>query len=253
MNAIFASKLYKASTRKDRIHAAMIAPGNLNLVQQLADSLDEEYQTPENLGVDTEAEEQEQKTAESNDLFVDEDIDPEKDLVTVDDLASKMTGGGGHHSAPSHSSPSEPSEEGDSDKPDTDTSDLMPDSPMTEEPKKTEEPAEASTKITSSTEVQVNPVPAEAINLNVLKSTLNNRADLAGVSRVAQKDNEIWIYYNDEVNLNSIMTDVIEFLMNMNEYKTFVFNRLARSDNAIVFVIELQSYTYPDRSNDSEK
>lgn len=248
MNAIFASKIYKASTRKDRIHAAMAAPGNLNLVQQLADSLDEEYQTPENLGIDTEAEEQEQKTAESSDLFVDEDIDPEKDLVTVDDLASKMTGGGGHHSALSHSSPSGPSEEGDSDKPDTDTSDLMPDSPMTEEPKKTEEPAEASTKITSSTDVKINPVPAEALDLNVLKATLNNREDLAGVTRVAQKEKEIWIYYKDEVNLNNIMIDVVELLANQQQYKCFTFNRLARSDNAIVFEITLESYQYPERS-----
>ena len=239
MNSIFASKLYKSSTRKDRIHAAMLAPGNLNLVQQLADSLDEEYKTPENLGLETQTEEQDQQSEETNDLFVDEDIDPEKDLVTVDDLASKMAGGGGHHSAPSHSSPSEPSEEGDSDKPDTDTSDLMPDSPMTEEPKKTEEPAEASTKITSCT----------CVDLNIVKGTLNSREDLAGVTRVAEKENEIWIYYNDDVNLNNIMTDVIEHLMTSG-YNYFEFNRLARSDNAIVFVYNRSTNDYPSKHLD---
>ena len=45
MKAIFASKLYKASSRKDRIQAALNSLGNSELVQQLASSLDEEYKT----------------------------------------------------------------------------------------------------------------------------------------------------------------------------------------------------------------
>lgn len=249
MKSIFASKLYQASNRKDRIHAALQSPSNLALVQQLSTSLDEEYKTPENLG---QVEGQPLAEGENREgLFVDEEIDPEKDLVTVDDLASKMKGSSSSHSAPSHrSAPSGPSDdkgpEG-NDKPKADTSDLMPDSPMTEEPKK-EEPAEASTKITSSTDVKINPVPAEALDLNVLKATLNNREDLAGVTRVAQKEKEIWIYYRDEVNLNNIMVDVIEFIANTQEYKCFTFNRLARSDNAIVFEITLESYQYPEKS-----
>lgn len=253
MNAIFASKLYKASTRKDRIHAAMLAQNNLALVQQLADSLDEEFKTPENFGVE---EKEEENTSVESDLFEDEEIDPEKDLVTVDDLAKEMKSGHSSLTPSSHGSETTLVSDNSKDESEseTDTSDLMPDSPMTEEtkaePAKEEKPTEASTKVTSSTEVQINPVPAEAIDLNVLKATLNNRSDLAGVSRVAQKENEIWIYYNDEVNLNSIMTDVIEFLMNTTEYKTFIFNRLARSDNAIVFVIELQSYTYPNNAEE---
>lgn len=248
MKSIFASKLYKSSTRKDRIQAALAAPGNLSLVQQLADSLDEEYKTPENLGMESES--------SNDDLIVDEDIDPEKDLVNLDSEDERS------ESEPSSTPkrkasfvPSSPkpgkSDDLDSEEPkhsDVDTSELIPDSPATEEkPEKKEEPAEDSTKVTATTDVRINPVPAEAIDLNVLKATLNSREDTSGVTRVAEKENEIWIYYKDEINLNNIMTDVIEFIMNTAEYKCFTFNRLARSDNAIVFVTTLESYQYPEK------
>lgn len=247
MKSIFASKLYRASSRKDRIQAALLSPSNLALVQQLADSLDEEYQTPENLGIDV----HEQEEQNDQDFMVDEEVNPETDLVTMDDLADSMKGGSPHSSAPSHSSSSSGSEpsEGLEEKPESDNSELMPDSPMTDESdnsssnkvtkvEKQGEPAEASTKVTAST----------VCDLNILKSTLNNREDLAGVNRIAEKDNEVWIYYKDEINLNNIMTDVIEFLMNTKEYESFEFNRLARSDNAIVFDVILESHQYPDRN-----
>ena len=50
MKAIYASKLYKTSTRKNKIHAAIQNPVNAELVSQLAKYLDEEYQSPEYLG-----------------------------------------------------------------------------------------------------------------------------------------------------------------------------------------------------------
>lgn len=244
MKSIYASKLYRASTRKDRIQAALIAPGNLALVQQLADSLDDEYQTPKNLGLDSKPEEQDTQSKSDN-LISDEEINPETDLVTMDDLANSLKSGAKPHPSSSHSdaSPSsEPKEH--EDKPETDTSELIPDSLMTEEEpakkvtkiEKKEEPAEASTKITATT----------VSDLNILKATLNDREDLAGVARIAEKDNEIWIYYKDEVNLNNIMTDVIEFLMNTKDYESFEFNRLARSDNAIVFLHNKETFQYPE-------
>lgn len=256
MKAIFASKLYKASSRKDRIQAALNSLGNSELVQQLASSLDEEYKTPTNLGVEDQVNEESEV---DDDLIVDEEIDPENDLVTIDDMANSMKSSGSHSPAPSHhsSAPSSSPDKESDDKPDVDTSELMPDSPALEDEapkkvtkieKKTEEPTEASTKVTATTEVKINPVPAAATDLNILKATLNNREDTAGVSRIAEKENEIWIYYKDEVNLNTIMTNVIEMLMNSADYKNFTFNRLARSDNAIVFEVTLESYTYPEKS-----
>ena len=227
MKSIFASKLYRASSRKGRIQAALIAPSNLALVQQLAENLEDKYKTPENLGVEPEKEEDED--LDLSEFASDEKVDPKKDLMTMNDL-SKHTPShtSSHSSAPkapnSSESDSEPKEP--LDKPSTD--ELMPESPANEKP---EEPAEASTKIKATT----------LDELNALKATLNARQDLSGVSRIAEKENEIWIYYKDEINLNNIMTDVIEYLMN-NGYEHFEFNRLARSDNAIVFVSVLETF-----------
>ena len=44
MNAIFASKLFRSSTRQDKIRAALADPVNMELVQQLRSYLDEPYQ-----------------------------------------------------------------------------------------------------------------------------------------------------------------------------------------------------------------
>lgn len=231
MKSIYTSKLYRASSRKDKIDAALAAPSNLSLVQQLSESLDEEYRTPENLGLESPKAEESKK--EYDDLIVDDEIDPENDLVKLDDFKKDAQGSEGSKS--SHSTPSPkghrkvtglepndvdgPEESGDSKeskKPDANPASDSKDNP----PKETE----ASTKVMSSTQ----------INISAIKDSLNSRDDTSGVSRVAQKENEIWIYYKDEVNLNNIMTDVIEY-MNDSINTSLEFNRLARSDNAIVF------------------
>lgn len=223
MESIYSSKLYKASTRKDRIQAALLSPGNQGLVQQLAKDLGEEYKTKQNLGIDDK--EVPAEPEDPNSLFVKEEVDPEKDLVTVDDMKKSSPRRSSSPGRSSHSS-SGPSKDSEPDNPSEgkpSPDDSKPDSESKPEP----ESAEASTKITSSSEV----------NLTILKDSLNSREDTAGVARVAEKENEIWIYYSDDVNLNNIMTEVIEYLMNSG-YLTLVFNRLARSDNAIVFLNE---------------
>ena len=236
LKSICSSKLYIASSRKDRIHATMLAPGNLSLVQQLAEDLDEEYQIPENLGQVTP--QPEEKASEGyDDLIVDEEINPETDLMTVDDLAQSNESINKHSSAPSHASAPAPKPE--SEKPEDNTSELMPESPANEVPAKEEpEATEASTKIESTTVVK----PEQLVNLDVLKGSLNSVDGLAGVTRIAlkEKEQEIWIYYNDNTNLNNILANVIEYVMN-NNFGPLEFNRLARSDNAVVFSISFQS------------
>lgn len=69
-----------------------------------------------------------------------------------------------------------------------------------------------------------------------LKGALNLKDDTSGVSRVQVKQNELWIYYDDSINLNSVMNPVLDYL-NAASYTYLEFNRLARSDNAIVFEI----------------
>lgn len=244
MKSIYSSKLYKASKRKDRIKAAMIAPGNLSLVQQLADDLDEEFKVPENLGLETKSHSEEAEKENTDDLMVDEDIDVENDLVTMDDISKAATGNNKVQKHSSKTSPSHSSKpEGDKSEDNKDSNkdsnkDLMPDSPMTEQPAESSVNTKGSTSITA----------ASIADLNILKGTLNSREDTAGVTRVAEKENEIWIYYKDDVNLNNIMTDVIEFLLTSG-YEQYEFNRLARSDNAIVFVVMKATEEYPKEDN----
>lgn len=231
MKAIQASKLYRSSKRKARIDAAMLAQSNLALMQQLAEDLDEEYQVPENLGETSPDESTEPEEADDLEgLVVDEEIDPEKDLVTMEDLATPKSE---KKSSPApkahHSSESKPEKK--EEEPAEINKDLMPDSPMLEEPTS----AEASTQVHATT----------LSDLTVLKGTLNSRAETAGVNRIGEKENELWIYYNDDVNLNDIMVDVIEYLTT-GDYQQLEFNRLARSDNAIVFVKSMSTPAEPE-------
>lgn len=76
-----------------------------------------------------------------------------------------------------------------------------------------------------------------SLEVKDIKGTLNSIDSTCGVSRVSVKDDkEVWIHYNDNVNLNDVMVDVIEY-MNKYGYTYLEFNRLARSENAVVFVI----------------
>ena len=71
-----------------------------------------------------------------------------------------------------------------------------------------------------------------------IKGTLNSQQLTCGVTRVAVKNDEVWCYYNDSVNLNEVMVEAID-LVSKAGYSYLEFNRLARSDNAIVFVISI--------------
>ena len=74
------------------------------------------------------------------------------------------------------------------------------------------------------------------VDAAAIKGTLNVRDDTKGVSRIFVKDKELWIYYQDKINLNSVMEPVIEVL-NGTGFTNLEFNRLARTENAIVFDI----------------
>ena len=163
IKSIYSSKLYRTSSRKERIHAALLAPGNLGLVQQLAEDLDEEYKTPENLGQKPEA--KESSAPEGDSLFVDEDVDPEKDLMTVSDFDSHSSGGGSHSPLPS--APSGDADSSDSEKPEAGNDELMPESPANEKPSEPE-PAEASTNVMSSTNVTIDRTQP-TIDINAIK------------------------------------------------------------------------------------
>ena len=232
LQRIYSSKLYVTSTRKDKIHAAINDPINVELVRQLSEYLDEEGQ-------------QELKQAVSEE---------KGNPATTDNSGSGESSGSsassGSESASSGSAPSHSHFTGNimDDFGEDDLADIEPmptegDAPTpTEEP--TPEPTESTTKI-----------PGKAITANsiiwttvddvindseTIKGTLNSREDTKGVSRLQVKENELWIYFNDDENLNDKMVDVIEVL-NATGYTYLAFSRLARSNNAIVFDISLNA------------
>ena len=226
MKAIYASKLYRASKRKDHIKAALVNSNNVALVQQLADNLDEEYQRPELLISEEEQEEKEQaqqgqgqpsssgssegghgggggmSIPSSLSSGIDpEEFDPEEDLVDFPEGEDGEVSEGDNDSEPEFEPNNNPSEE----------------------------------DIAEATEIRANEETCclSIDDLSSLKNNINLIGDIAGVTRIASKEDEIWIYYNDDTNPNNIMTDVIEYVAKL--YPCLEFNRLARSDNAIVF------------------
>lgn len=221
IDMIYASKLYRTSKRKDKIHAAFSSTANSGLVTQLISYLDPEYQKyakvsddkPES---DTSAEGEADSAPEDDGEMnyeipdalssgLDKDFNPSDHFYTVDDGEADDLFG-----------PDEGA-------PETDTPD---DAAPSEAPNA--DSVEESTSVYASVDI--------ASEADMIKGTLNSREDTAGVSRIQLKDNEMWVYYKDDVNLNNIMTNVIEFF-NASGRTYLEFNRLARSDNAIVFVI----------------
>lgn len=67
-----------------------------------------------------------------------------------------------------------------------------------------------------------------------LEAALNGSSNTQGVIRCAEKDDEIWVYYNDDINISKILPDIMDEL-DANNITDMSFSRIARSNNAIVF------------------
>ena len=224
MNAIFASKLFRSSNRQDKIRAALADPVNMELVQQLRSYLDEPYQ---DMGLlDPQPEEPETNNTE---VSTEGENEGQESSSTTESSSPAPS----HTNAPSHTSTpsSDPmdipglniEDESSPEEPPTNESSESSNSDESTPP---EEPVAESTRVTSSTDVQD--------TIEQLKGSINMRQETFGVNRILKKEDEIWIYYEDKVNLNNVMGPVIE-LVNALGYTNLEFNRLARSDNAIVF------------------
>lgn len=250
MNAIFACKLYKASTRKQKIQAALQNPINAELVQQLDECLGDEYKPV------TEIDGNVYETIPNSDASTSSDTSGGSSAPTSHSTSSG--GGLGGLSSALSGLDDEPSiseefgdeldaegeaafdaTQGDSTSTsgtdsDTTTDDIVVDDTTATAATKTNgKPIVAETVVTKplvETQISLSGLAGE------LKGTLNARTSTAGVGRVSTKNDEVWIYYNDDINLNNVMTDVINTLTASN-YHYLIFNRLARTDNAIVFTI----------------
>lgn len=235
LQRIYSSKLYVTSTRKDKIHAAMQDPINAELVQQLEEYLSDDAK------------------AELKRAIIDEKQSEQAAAPAADTSTDTGFDGGGRAPSTSHGGGSHSSftgdlaaDFGDDDLADLDAPEASGDDASTEAPAPEEapEPVESVTQegkpITSSTTILWTTLDDVVADTDTIKGTLNAREDTTGVNRLEVKDSELWIYYNDDCNLNDKMIEVIGVL-NATGYTYLKFNRLARSNNAIVFDIILNS------------
>ena len=230
--AIMSSKLFLASDsdKRKKILAALANPINIELVEQLDEYLDDEYQQVEPEGA-SEVTETEVTEKESDDT-----ANAPEDSKAI------------RPSSPNKSLFEKHKDEltGDDEWDDDSTSGTSDSTEETteEEPTKVENstaPDANKQKIVAET-TTLNPMVGIHNSLNQVafevKGLLNAKTDTAGVTRVNLKNDELWIYYNDDTNLNNVMTNVINSL-NAASYQYLIFNRLARTDNAIVFTLSI--------------
>lgn len=229
---IFASKVYKTSRRKQAIQSALMLPNNEGLVQQLADALDEEYRPLAQDPNDPTTQEADE-AKDPLDPGLEDDFDVESNLVHVSDNPGGSGPLGPKPSVDDDIDVDVPDGDGpDGDGPDMKdkpADDAEPDTEEGVDDSAPEEPVEESTKINACCDLDV----------SLIKGTLNANADTAGVARIVTKEKELWIYYNDDINMNDVMIDVVDYL-NASGQTNLEFNRLARSDNAMVFIINEQ-------------
>lgn len=246
VSAIFASKLYQVSSRKDRIHSAYMNPLNAELVQQIDSYVSPKYQ----------------KLLDEEESQVGENMNPAGGENSESSLgsgsSSSSSGGGSSFSGGSGSFSGgdipgmitdEPDESSNLDIDDTSSEVSAPESAPASDSEPDDDSVEQSTVIASScTEKDA------SLETETMKGSLNAVEDTAGISRIRVKDKELWIYYQDSVNLNSVMGPVIDS-MNALGYTYLEFSRLARSDNAIVF--DIYDSTQPiqplERDEDGKK
>ena len=236
LQRIYSSKIYVTSARKDRIHAAMQDPINAELIQQLEEYLSDDAKVELEHAVAEEKADMQAKSNGSNDS---------NNSVADSDSAPSHSGGGGSFT-PSHFSGSPIDDFGDDELADIDMPDDVGSDESVPEPAEEPEPVESVTQegkpITSSTAIIWTTLDDVVSETETIKGTLNAREDTNGVTRLQVSDHELWIYYNDDSNLNDKMIEVISVLNSIG-YTYLKFNRLARSNNAIVFDILLNADT----------
>ena len=221
MKAIYASKFYKASKRKDAIRSAIENPINHELVLQLREYIDDDS-IPNTVNDESSKVKPSKKPDTTSDT---------SDSETA--TKSKFTSGGSIPRVPKadhHLSDMLKDE----DNANSDIPQEVPSADIGDKP----EPEEES--VSESSDVSGTPVIASvdfSTQTDSIAGILNANSDTAGVRRCMVKpEDELWIYYNDSINLNNVMEPVIS-LLNASDYGHLDFNRLARTDNAIVFSI----------------
>ena len=219
--SLMESKMFRSSSRQDKILAAFEA--NMELVQQLDEYIGDEY---------IELLRPKKKKSSAPKEIPTEQGQDEFSVDDTEDTTSMPKGG--------------------SRRPLTDDlqnaeSELGDDTEMSEQTESESDATIQNSKKIKSTTIITHPAYEDAVI--EIKGMLNADAKTAGVYRVQKKDDEMWIYYKDSINLNNVMAEVMDKLV-AGSYAWLIFNRLARSDNAMVFDV-LVDDSLVDITNDS--
>ena len=198
---VMSSFVYSGSSRKAAILAAATNPINTELVTQLVRYLDEEY------------------------------LKPKEEFVRDDSENGSTEASGEPATQPNPLPPSEEPSFSGSDHSESLVSMFGDDVELPEESAEPEEDSEleedSEPEVASSTNATES---LENISASIA-STLNAVDTTSGVRSAKVLGTELWIYYKDNINLNSVMESVIDAVAP----HELEFNRLARSHNAIVF------------------
>lgn len=234
MEWITSSKLFKSSKYKDKILSEFQNPINKPLVQQLTSYVDSKYVEPD-------------EGADAPDI---PETEKKPRFKQEPKGAHGGSGGGSHFSSPSSSNgqfdmPEDASFDEETSESES-TEEVPAESPELEESNEVEESSKLNFKaIQSSSYVTVETV-SQAVN--EIPGILNLREDTAGVTYSVLKNssnNEIWIYYSNDIDINKVLEKVNEVLVTSGYY-FLEFNRVSRDENAIVFTVNwISNYFKP--------
>lgn len=213
LEAIYSSKMFLASKNKDKITTAINDPLNGELVQQLRSYLDEDFLD--------DAVEYRKSQQESNPSEESTETSGAEEQSDTGSHASEISrdASSPRPSSPSHSMTN-------------DFSDLSEDGV----PDETDPIVEETSEETETEEVEESKKINKSSITTDLMSILNSSDETRGVRRVnSSVDSELWIYYNDDVNLNNVMEPVISSVYTC--CPDVQFSRLARTYNAVVFSV----------------
>ena len=239
MQAIFSCKMFRNSPRQDKIKAAFADPINKELVQQLAEYLDEPYR-----GSDDDKKSADTSSKDTQDVDNSSEETPStKNIRKSESSARHGATPPPHSTKPDHHlSEMLKDEESGSSQPDEEpkAEGSIEDESAPKESKDLGESTQLSGETIQASEIpQGCPLISTADDIDAIVGLLNSVDETTGVrSATIKSENELWIYYKDSINLNNIMEPVISTL-NAADYSYLNFNRLARTDNAIVFEIQM--------------
>ena len=237
MEKIFASKLFKASTRKSKIRAAWQNPANAELVRQLRSYLDDEYVDEKYFSSD----ENEDDSNRSSSVNTPQTENKDKEASGDSSKESRIAISSQPPKSPTVQKRSPKPVEDDSFEDLEDLDDPVAQTPEDVLPDIEHEDLVSSSTVSAATALYQSPHPLTiqdelTDDIQEIKDMLNLDSSTAGVCRVQIRETEMWIYYEDKINLNGVMNFVIERIA-ASGYVHLEFNRLARSENAIVFQV----------------